>query len=126
MVWLDPAYVSESFNLGNVSGNTALANATAAAAAYVEEVRPDFITGDTEELYAPTASVKFGAAMLAARLYERRGALLGVAPSAGYEEAATIVRSDPDVERLLGIGRARPFGFGSAPLDDEETEEVTA
>lgn len=112
-VWLDPVYVSEAFNLGDVTGNTALEHATAAAAAYVEDVRPEFITGTTQELYQPTARVKHGAAMLAARLYERRGALLGVAPSAGYEEAATIVRSDPDIERLLEIGKSRPFGFGS-------------
>jgi hypothetical protein len=125
VVWLDPDYVSESFNLGDVAGNTALANATSAAASYVEDVRPDLITGTSDELYQPTARVKHGAAMLAARLYERRGALLGVAPSAGYEEAATIVRSDPDIERLLVIGKSRPFGFGSAANDDED-DEVSA
>lgn len=118
MVWLEPADVSAAFNLGDVTGNTALESATAAAAAYVESVRPDLIT--EADLYQPTASVKHGAAMLAARLYERRGALLGVAPSAGYEEAATILRQDPDIERLLGIGRAAPFGFGAPALPVEE------
>lgn len=121
MVWLEPADVSAAFNLGDVTDNSALESATAAAASFVEEERPDLITED--DLYQPTARVKHGAAMLAARLYERRGALLGVAPSAGYEEAATILRNDPDIERLLGIGRARPFGFGAPAL--EVDEEVT-
>lgn len=119
MVWLEPADVAAAFNLGDPTGNTALESATAAAAAFVESRRPDLITEDDE--YQPTADVKHGACMMAARLYERRGALLGAAPSAGFEEAVQILRYDPDIEQLLRIGRYRPFGFGApAVATDEE------
>jgi hypothetical protein len=47
-------------------------------------------------------------------LYERRGSLMGVAASSGYEAAGQILRYDPDIEQLLGIGKSRPFGFGAA------------
>ena len=122
MVWLEPADVAEAFDLGDVGGNTALASATAAAAAFVERKRPDLITEDNE--YQPTADVKHGAAMLAQRLYERRANMLGVAPSAGFDEAAAILRYDPDIEQLLRIGRHAPFGFGSAAPVVVVEEEV--
>jgi hypothetical protein len=99
----------------DVDGNNALTSATAAAVAFVERQRPDLATGQAgDAAYDITADVKHGTAMLAARLYERRGSMLGIAPSAGYDEAATILRNDPDIERLLQIGRSRPFGFGAA------------
>lgn len=113
MVWLEPADVAAAFNLGDPSGNTGLASCTSAAAAFVESRRPDLIDATDDTLFHPTADVKHGAAMLAARLYERRGALLGAAPSVGFEDAAQILRYDPDIEQLLRIGRYRPFGFGT-------------
>jgi len=125
VVWLESTDVAAISN-GAVdpTGNTALDSATAAAAAFVESRRPDLITGDTEELYHPTADVKHGAAMLALRLYERRGSVLGVAASAGFEEAAQILRYDPDIEQLLRIGRYRPFGFGAPPVEVVAEEVV--
>lgn len=123
MVWLEPADVIAANALAGVEPtNTALVSATAGAAAFVESRRPDLIDPDDTTLYHPTADVKHGAAMLAGRLYERRGSLLGAAPSAGFEEAAQILRYDPDIEQLLRIGRYRPFGFG-APVDPVEEEE---
>lgn len=120
MVWLEPADVALAFDLGDATGNDALASATSAAAAFVESRRPDLIDPEDTTLYHPTADVKHGAAMMAARLYERRGAILGSAPSAGFEEAAQILRYDPDIEQLLRIGRYRPFGFGSPPVVVDE------
>lgn len=114
VAWLLPADVAAVGNISDVDGNDTLESATLAAVAFVERQRPDLATGQTDPTYDPPDDVKHGAAMLAARLYERRGAILGVAPSAGFEDAATILRDDPDIERLLQIGRARPFGFGSA------------
>ena len=112
--WLTPAAVAAIGNVTDVDGNDALTSATAAAVAFVERVRPDVVTGQSgDAAYDIAADVKHGAAMLAQRLYERRGAMLGIAPSAGFDEAATILRSDPDIERLLQIGRSRPFGFGA-------------
>jgi hypothetical protein len=97
-----------------VSGNDALTAATAAAVAFVERVRSDLHTGQAELPFDASDDVKHGAAMLAARLYERRGSLMGVAASSGYEAAGQILRYDPDIEQLLGIGKSRPFGFGAA------------
>lgn len=122
MVWLEPADVIAAEALTGVAEDEpALVSATAAAAAFVERKRRDLIDVDDDTLYHPTADVKHGAAMLAARLRERRGTLLGVAPSAGFEEAAQILRYDPDIEQLLRIGRFAPFGFGAPPVVVEET-----
>lgn len=114
VAWLTVEDVAAAGNISaaNVTGNAALASATAAAVAFVERQRRDLATGQEPAFDAP-ADVKHGAAMLAARLYERRGALLGVTASAGFEGAAEILRYDPDIEQLLGIGRYRPFGFGA-------------
>lgn len=113
--WLTPADVAAVGNISDVDGNDALTGATAAAVAFVERKRPDLSTGQSgDAAYAITDDVKHGTAMLAQRIYERRGSMLGIAPSAGYEEAATILRYDPDIEALLQIGRAAPFGFGSS------------
>lgn len=122
MVWLEPADVNAAMLLGITSpdDNTALVSATSAAAAFVERKRPDLIDPDDATLYHPTSDVKHGAAMLAGRLYERRGALLGAAPAGGFEEAAQILRYDPDIEQLLKIGRYTPFGFGSVAVVEEE------
>lgn len=88
---------------GPPGDDVTLEAARVGAAAYVERVRPDLDwSGD-----AP-ADVKLGALILAARFYARKGSPMGVATFAEFG-AAQIVRLDPDVERLLGIGRhSRP------------------
>jgi hypothetical protein len=50
--------------------------------------------------------------MLAHRWYSRRGSPLGVA---GYAElgVAGILRFDPDIAKLLGLGTEGPFVFGA-------------
>ena len=72
---------------------------TAAAAAYVEArttVTVAAARGDVDD------DVRLGACILAARLYARRGTSLGLQ---GYDGmAATILRQDPDVARLVGVG----------------------
>lgn len=69
----------------------------AAAVEFVERHVPLPATG-----YGP--SVELGAVMLAARWYARRGSPQGVV---GYSDlgAAYVSRTDPDVARLLGLGR---------------------
>lgn len=122
VAWLTPEEVAEVGDIeGDVGDNTALTRATAGAVAFVERERADLLVGDPA-VFTPGDDVIQGAAMLAARLYERRGALLGIAPSAGYEAAAQILRYDPDIEQLLQIGRSRPFGFGAPPLEVVEEE----
>lgn len=109
--WLEPADVATFAKIDTVGGNDALTDATAAARAYVERVRPDLHTGQ-DAGFVVDADVKLGATMLAARWYERRGSLLGVA-GFDFEGASPLLRVDPDIERLLSIGRHRPFSFGA-------------
>lgn len=84
-------------------------------ASYVEGRRSDlFVTSDDETpvtTFEPTSSVLVGAALLAYRFYSRRTSPLGVI---GFTEdgAAGILKDDPDIARLLGIGRHGAFVFG--------------
>lgn len=115
MAWLEASDVAAYAEIEDFEDNDALTSATAAAVAFVERERPDLQTGQTAG-FVPGDDVVHGAKMLAARLYERRGSLLGAVPSAGYEGAVQILRYDPDIEQLLQIGRSRPFGFGAPPV----------
>jgi hypothetical protein len=90
------------------------------AASYVEGRRGDLFVGDPAA-FAPTPSVQLGAALLAYRFYSRRTSPLGVI---GFTEdgAAGILKDDPDIARLLGIGRHGAFVFGGVrpvPVVDE-------
>jgi hypothetical protein len=115
MVWpLTASEAAERMAISNVQDSEAFTSATAAAVAFVEDKRKDLKTGQEELPFDATDDVIHGTAMLAARLYERRGSLMGVAASSGYEAAGQILRYDPDIEQLLGIGKSRPFGFGAA------------
>lgn len=112
---------------GTTQDDDSLRLAADAAAAYVEDLRPEYLTaGDpeadppTEDSYEPPATILLGAAMLAHRWYARRGSPLGVA---GYAElgAAGILRYDPDIARLLGIGTdGGRFVFGAPSPTVEE------
>lgn len=87
------------------------------AASYVEGRRSDLwgLTNDVEPapVFQPTPAVVTGAAMLAYRFYARRTSPLGVV---GFTEdgAMGILKDDPDIARLLGIGRHGRFVFGAA------------
>lgn len=85
--------------------------ARVAAAAYVRRVRPSLFRnaeGTTTPDPVEHADVVYGAQLLAARLWARRGSPTGLA-SFGEFGAAAVVRLDPDLERLLSTGRyARP------------------
>lgn len=79
-------------------------------AEFVERNRADLwapTASAPDREFVPTAGVLQGAFLLAARLVARRGAPLGV-QSYG-EFAASILRSDPDIGLMLGLGRnAKP------------------
>lgn len=78
-----------------------------AAAAVVARQRPDLKLDDPLVVEAP-AGVKHGAVLLAARLYARKGTPEGIA-TFGELGASSILRTDPDIGMLLGVGRfARP------------------
>lgn len=95
-----------------VTGDTELADAVerarSAAAAYVERARPDLWdrTVDPAE-YLATDDIVEGAMLYAARLHSRKGSPAGIASFGEF--SATLPRLDPDIERLLGLGRhAKP------------------
>jgi hypothetical protein len=110
---------------GTPTDDAALVLAANAAAEYVEELRPElFLPGELPEdpaVFTPTHRVKLAAAMLAHRWYSRRSSPLGVA---GYGElgSAGILRYDPDIARLLGIGsESGRFVFGAPTVPTEES-----
>jgi hypothetical protein len=103
---------------------TALELAADAAAEYVEDLHPELFTG---QAFQPTARVRLGATMLANRWYQRRSSPLGIA---GYAEmgGAGILRYDPDIARLLGIGTdggAFVFGAPTTPVAAAPNDPTT-
>lgn len=89
-----------------------------AACAWVEPKRPDLVTG-TPPAFTPTADVKLGTAMLANRLYARRTSPLGTSQNTEFG-GSDFLRSDPDIQKMLGIGLEGPFRFGAAPRPEIE------
>lgn len=124
MTWLDAPQATEI--LGDLAGDLdqgVLQTCCNATRSFVEERRADLWVsgaGDPPALtYVPTASVVHGAAMYAYRLYHRRKSPLGILGTTDVGPAG-ILREDPDIARLLGIGRSRRFGFGGARRLDTE------
>lgn len=124
--WLDAAQVTailgDSLDDG-VLDEAALQLCCDAARSFVEERRSDLWVSDGGDpavlTYEPTVSVVHGAAMYAYRLYHRRKSPLGILGTTDVGPAG-ILREDPDIARLLGIGRGRRFGFGGARRLDTE------
>lgn len=120
--WLTPTAVRQwsGQRQGDTADTAALQLAANAAAGYVEGLHPElFTTPDpladppVEAVFEPTPEILLGSAMLAHRWYSRRASPLGVA---GYAElgAAGILRYDPDIARLLGMGtEGGRFVFGA-------------
>lgn len=102
--WLPAENVKAALGRGLVAGTVEdLEAARKAAATFVEARRPDLVWLDATMEDVP-ADVWLGAVLLTNRLLSRRGSPQGVAEVGEFGPAA-ILRSDPDVERLLGIGR---------------------
>lgn len=102
--WLTPTEVDDYLGRQGEFDSARAAAARHAAASYVEDVRPDLAAAYAAEPGTVPPRVRMGAVLLAARLYARKGSPQGVA---GYGEfgTAAVPRLDPDVERMLGIGR---------------------
>lgn len=102
--WLPAEDVKAALGRGLVEGSPQdLEDARVAAAAYVERYRPDLVWLDADKADVPT-DVWLGAVLMTNRLLARRGSPTGVAEF-GEFGPASVLRTDPDVERLLGIGR---------------------
>lgn len=103
--WLTPAAVANMLpgtqldEAGQLSADVEMLRQ--AAAAYVEPKRRDLVVAG---VFTPSADVLVGAALLVSRLHARKGSPQGLA-SFGEFGPAAVLREDPDVARLLGIGR---------------------
>lgn len=83
-----------------------------AATAWVERNRKDLFDTAEPPVFVADAAIKLGTAMLASRWYARRRSPLGTTASAEFG-AAELMRHDPDVAKLLGLGVDGAFTFGA-------------
>lgn len=89
------------------------------AADYCEGQRPDLVVDVLDvdgvtvigQSFTATDKVVQAGILAAARLYARRSSPAGLA-SYGEFGAAEVLRLDPDVSRLLGVGRYAPPAVG--------------
>ena len=113
--WLTAAAARDY--LGVVAGGEAadvVESCRLAAVAVVERQRPDLfaypVDSDGDGVldrvpeFKPGEDVVHGTKLLVGRLYARKGTPQGIA-TFGELGAASILRSDPDVQLLLGLGR---------------------
>jgi opacity protein-like surface antigen len=110
--WLDAATAALLAEVSGVAADAAWVGAVDAATEWVEDKRKDLFVGDPA-VFTPGASVKLGTAMLAHRWYNRRVAPLGNTQPAEFGGGIEMLRSDPDIAKLLGIGPEGPFVFGA-------------
>lgn len=118
--WLTPVAVRQwsGQRQGDTADTAALTLAANAAAAYVERLHPELFDEADPPVFTATPEILLGSAMLAHRWYARRASPLGIA---GYAElgSAGILRYDPDIARLLGLGSEGGrfvFGAPDAPI----------
>lgn len=99
---IGPVDVGLQLVVDGVDPGDETAREQAAAAAMDWVVRN--VDGVVDDATRPTEDVVLGTAMLAARWAARRGSVLGVA-SFGEFGPSYVMRSDPDIAQLLGLGR---------------------
>lgn len=107
--WLPVDRVEEWLG-ATVAEAPAIEHARTAAADWCEQQRRDVFTvpaGAT--LVVPERIVQAGV-LAAARLFSRKGSPAGLVSYGEF--AADILRLDPDVSRLLGVGRYAPPAVG--------------
>lgn len=112
--WLDPdiAKAVLGSSLGDVLEAEPFGYACDAVREWVEGHRDDLWTVATETVpseFVPTGTVLYGSALLAHRWYSRRRAPLGDAD----DVVGDILRDDPDLSRMLGIGQSGRVVFGA-------------
>jgi hypothetical protein len=117
--WLDITDVKSFLGLtpADVYDDEALSNAVIAAEPFVQRARPDafeLIAGSdppaADFTTQPGPDAYFAAIQLAARLYQRRNSVIGVAAFNELGGPVYVSKFDPDIERGLRIGAyARPM-----------------
>lgn len=110
--WLSTEAVLAQIGTGAASDAAGVERNRAAAAAYCEDNRADlwgWVEGEDPEVpvrvFNATPRVVMAGALAAARLYARKGSPTGTSTAAYGEYATQVLSYDPDVERMLGIGR---------------------
>lgn len=78
-----------------------------------EGKRRDLWSTDPVPVFLATATIKYGTALLAARWYARQGTPMGVSQNVEFG-GTEILRQDPDIAKLLGIGSEGKPVFGGA------------
>ena len=111
--WLDAATAALLAEISGVAADAAWVGAVDAATAWVEARRPDLLVGTAPAVFTPGPDVKLGTAMLAHRWYNRRVAPLGNSQPAEFGGGIEMLRQDPDIAKLLGIGSEGKFVFGA-------------
>lgn len=103
---LDELKNDKDIATGDDLDDEALTRRLNAAVAFVERARPRFnyIDDPTSTLPEPTADLVLGTLMLASRLYTRRNSPDGLVMMADIG-SGRVPSFDPDIERLLRIGR---------------------
>lgn len=105
--WLTSDAVSGWVGIESSSKSAAVELARCAAADWVQDQRPDLwvtstVDGVEVRTYTPTDRVILGALLATARLLSREGNPAGLV---NYGEfAGAVLRNDPDVATMLGIG----------------------
>lgn len=109
--WLSPQAVVEWLQLDAADTETAalVEQVRLAAAAWCAKQRADLFTTDADTGAVGLVDdlggdVQLAGLMYAARLWSRRSSPAGLANFAEFG-AAEVLRYDPDIDRLLGIGR---------------------
>lgn len=121
--WLDADLAKAMVEGTAPTNSTAWAADVDAACAWVERRRPDLLVG-APAVFTPDAAVKLGTAMYALRLYTRRTSPLGVSQNTEWG-GSDILRQDPDIAKLLGIGADGPPLFGGARAAELDALLVT-
>lgn len=106
--WLPVDQVNAWLQLDPGDPQTAAAELCRVAAAdHCERQRPDLFAPVDGVLPPVGDRIVFAGVLAAARLYARRSSPAGLA-SFGEFGAAEVLRLDPDVSKLLGVGRYAP------------------
>lgn len=113
MTWLTPEQAAALVDTSAVPAATDWIGAVEAAVAYVEGKRRDLFTTADPPVFVPGPLILFGTAMLANRWYARLRTPMGVSQNTEFG-GTEILRQDPDIAKMLGIGTEGKPVFGGA------------
>ena len=98
--------------------------AVAASCEYVEDKRKDLNIG-TPPVFTPGPLIIYGTAMLSNRWYTRMRSPMGASQNVEFG-GSEILRQDPDIAKMLGIGTEGKPVFGGARAAELDALEAQA